>query len=99
MARYSLRMLMAKSRRIRHIPSKAQLRIAADFWYGSVGAICRSRNESMLNERREREHQQSMYLQSHSWVVRCADAVSPHCYAGKRCRLEAAAEEVVVAEE
>ena len=25
-------MLMA--RRIRHIPSKAQLRIAADFWYG-----------------------------------------------------------------
>jgi len=53
--RYSLRMLMARATRIRHIPSNAQLRIAADFWYG-LERYAASRNESMLNEHREREH-------------------------------------------
>ena len=59
---YSLRMLMARARRIRHIPSKAQLRIAADFWDGLERYAAPETNQCSTSVANENI---SLYLQSH----------------------------------
>ena len=55
-------MLMARARRIRHIASKAQLRIAADFWYGLERYAAPEMNQCSTSVANESIR---MYLQSH----------------------------------